>query len=215
MVESAVATAPATGLRPVSPAAHLGERFAAAEVRGVRAVRLREVPFLTMVGLRAAPGSAAAERLAAQLGVQLPSHCGAVATRDGYSVLWLSPDEYLVVSDAPSVPSAEAPQQLALALAEALDGHAGSASDLSANRTTFELSGPMARDVLEKGCPLDLHPRAFEVGTAYLSTIGSVPVLVWKRDQDLFWVLPRASFADFLGRWLVDAMVEFKVPEAS
>jgi sarcosine oxidase subunit gamma len=28
-------------------------------------------------------------------------------------------------------------------------------------------------------------------------------------------VLPRASFADFLGRWLLDAMVEYRAPEIS
>ena len=215
MVESALATAPSTVLRPVSPAAHLGDRFAAAEVRGERAVRLREVPFLTMVGLRAVPGSAAAERLAAHLGVRLPARCGAVTSGDGFSVLWLSPDEFLVVSGPSTMPSADAPRRLAKALAEALDGRPGSATDLSANRTTFELSGPMARDVLEKGCPLDLHPRAFENGTAYVTTIGSVPVLLWKLEPERYWVLPRASFADFLGRWLLDAMVEYRAPEIS
>ena len=80
MVESALATAPSAALRPVSPAAHLGERFAAAEVRGARAVRIREVPFLTMVGLRAVPGGAAAERLAAHLGARLPATCCRTAT---------------------------------------------------------------------------------------------------------------------------------------
>jgi len=215
MVESALATAPSTLLRPVSPAAHLRERFAAAEVRGERAVRLREVPFLTMVGLRAVPGGAAAERLAAHLGVRLPARCGAVTSGGGCSVLWLSPDEFLVVAGPSTMPSADAPRRLASALAEALDGQPGSATDLSANRTTFELSGPMARDVLEKGCPLDLHPRAFESGTAYVTTIGSVPVLLWKLEQDRYWVLPRASFADFLGRWLLDAMVEYRAPETS
>ena len=199
-------------LRPISPAAHLAARFAAAEVRGARAVRIREVPFLTMVGLRAAPGSSAADWLGGHLGVRLPDRCGAVATGDGFSVLWLSPDEFLVVAGA-AASSPEAPRQLADALAGALDGQPGSAVDLSANRTTFELSGPMARDVLEKGCALDLHPRAFEIGTAYVSAIGSVPVILWKLDQDLYRLLPRASFADFLGRWLLDAMLEYQSPE--
>jgi sarcosine oxidase subunit gamma len=215
MAEATVIEAPreaVAALRPASPAAHLTDRFAAAEVTGSRAVRIREVPFLSMVGLRAAPGSAAADRLSAHLGVRLPVRCGAVATGEGLSVLWLSPDEFLVVAGAPA-PSPEAPRRLADDLAEALSGQPGSAVDLSANRTTFELSGPMARDVLEKGCPLDLHPRAFEIGTAYVSTIGSVPVILWKLDQDLYRLLPRASFADFLGRWLLDAMVEYQSPE--
>jgi sarcosine oxidase subunit gamma len=210
MVETAVtkaASAPVAGLRPVSPAAHLAEQFAAAEVSGPRAVRIREVPFLTMLGVRALPGSAAAGRIETRLGASLPSACGAVTTGDGLSVLWLSPDEFLVMSDE------QRPAPLTAALVEALQGEPGSATDLSANRTTFELGGPTAREVLEKGCPLDLHPRAFEVGTAYVTLVGSVPVILWKVEEETYRILPRSSFADFLGRWLLDAMAEFKAPE--
>jgi sarcosine oxidase subunit gamma len=210
MVESAVieaATKGVAGLRPVSPAAHLAERFAAAAVSGPRAVRIREVPFLTMVGVRVVPGTAAARPVEARLGVSLPSACGAVASGDGVLVLWLSPDEFLVVSDE------QQPAPLTAALVEALESEPGSATDLSANRTTFELSGPAAREVLEKGCPLDLHPLTFEVGTAYLTLIGSVPVILWKVTDELYRIHPRSSFADFLGRWLLDAMAEFKGAE--
>ena len=94
------------------------------------------------------------------------------------------------------------PAELTAALVEALDGEPGSATDLSANRTTFELTGPSARAVLEKGCPLDLHPRAFAVGPAYVTLIGSVPVILWKVADESYRILPRSSFADFLGRWL-------------
>jgi sarcosine oxidase subunit gamma len=209
MVESAVTVAPTeagVGRRPVSPAAHLSERFAAARVVGPRAVQLREIAFQTMVGVRSAPGTAVAARIETRLGAPLPTACGKVSTGDGVSVLWLSPDEFLVITDEP-------PAQLTSRLVEALDGEPGSVTDLSANRTTFELSGPSARSVLEKGCPLDLHPRSFEVGSAFLTLIGSVPVVLWKVDQERYWILPRSSFADFLGRWLIDAMAEFKAPE--
>jgi sarcosine oxidase, subunit gamma len=209
MVESLLAAAPPAppvGVRRGSPAAHLEERFAAAEVRGVRAVRLREVPFLTMVGLRSAPGSAGAERLRAALGSPLPSACGSVTTGDAGSVLWLSPDEFLVVSDEPPAP-------LASRLRAALGDGPGSVVDLSANRTTFELAGASARATLEKGCPLDLHPRAFEIGTAYVTLLGSVPVVLWRVGEELYRILPRSSYADFLGRWLLDATAEFAAPE--
>ena len=211
MVESVVIGASIESMaaqpRRVSPAAHLAERFAVAEVTGPRAVRIRELPFLTMVGVRAVPGSAAAGRIETRLGVSLPSACGAVTTGDGVSVLWLSPDEFLVVSDE------RQPAPLTTTLVETLHGEPGSATDLSANRTTLELCGPTAREVLEKGCPLDLHPRAFEVGTAYVTRIGSVPIILWKVTDDVYRILPRSSFADFLGRWLVDAMAEFTEPE--
>ena len=62
----------------------------------------------------------------------------------------------------------------------------GSAIDLSANRTTLELRGSSAQAVLEKGCPLDPHPREFAAGTAYLTLIGSGPGdLVEGRGEDV------------------------------
>lgn len=204
---SSAGTAVPGGPRRVSPAAHLAELIAAAEVTGPRAVSLREVAFLTMVGLRTVPGTAAAERLEGVLGTTLPKRCGSVSTSDGVSVLWLSPDEFLVITDQPTA-------TLAVELAEALGAGPGAVLDLSANRTTFALAGPSARAVLEKGCPLDLHPRSFAVGTAYLTLIGAVPVLLWKIADDTYQILPRSTYADFLGRWLIDAMQEFAVADA-
>jgi sarcosine oxidase, subunit gamma len=209
MVESAVSEAPSRSVTApgrVSPAAHLAGRFAAADVTGPRAVRVREVPFLTMIGIRVAPGSAAAGHVEARLGLGLPARCGTVAAGADGSVLWQSPDEFLLVSEQP-------PAELAAALAGALADAPGAVVDLSANRTAFELSGPSAREVLEKGCPLDLHQRSFGTGTAYLTLVGPVPVVLWKLADERYRILPRSSFADFLGRWLLDAMAEFGAPE--
>ena len=85
--------------------------------------------------------------------------------------------------------------------------------DLSANRTTFELSGSRARAVLEKSCSLDLHPRVFKAGTALATEIGHIPVVLFKTAEETFRLFPRASFADFLGRWLLDSMREYASPE--
>ena len=77
----------------------------------------------------------------------------------------------------------------------------------------FELSGPRARAVLEKGCSLDLHPRVFKPGTALSTEIGGIPAILWKTADETYRIFPRASFAEFLGRWLLDAMREFASPE--
>jgi len=189
----------------VSPAQHLHERFAAAEVTGARNVRLREERFLAMVGLRLDLESPARSRVARAVGADLPAGCGQVGAGDDVAVLWLSPDEFLLVSETRSA------SQIVDATLAALDGTPGAAVDLSANRTTFRLEGASARAVLEKGCPLDLHPRSFRAGTAVVTTIGRVPILLWQVGEQSYRILPRASFADFLGRWLIDAMAEFAV----
>ncbi|MFE2509074.1 sarcosine oxidase subunit gamma [Streptomyces naganishii] len=190
-----------------SPLTHLHQAMRAATVSGARGVRLTEWSFLTMVSLRVDLSSAAADRIGAALGARLPGHCGQTAQEGPHTVLWLGPDEWLVLSRTDGT-------ALVRELREALAGDPGSAVDVSANRTTLELSGPAARQVLQKGCSLDLHPRSFAPGLAVSTQVGPVPVLLWQTDDaPTYRLLPRSSFADYLARWLIDAMREYRVPE--
>ncbi|GAA1123757.1 sarcosine oxidase subunit gamma [Citricoccus alkalitolerans] len=196
-----------------TPAAHLTDLMEAATVSvtvdGERGVSLREIAFAVQIGLRAEPGTASAAALEAIMGVPLPTgHGQSTGDAQGQHVLWLAPDEFLAVD----VSRQQVPGD-ADALAQALDGLPGQAVDLSANRALLELSGPSARWVLEKGCPADLHPRAFAVGTAIVTQLGPVPVILHRSAETEFRLYPRASFADFLVRWLVDSMVEFRQEE--
>ncbi|MFG2891006.1 sarcosine oxidase subunit gamma [Streptomyces sp. NPDC048248] len=190
-----------------SPLAHLEERIRAAAVTGARGVTLTEWPFLTMVNLRVDPSSEAAARIGKTLGAPLPRQCGRTTASGPHTVAWLGPDEWLVLSQAEAVP-------VAAELREALGGDPGSVVDVSANRTTLELRGPSARQVLEKGCSLNLHPRAFGPGQAVSTTVGPVAVLLWQVDSvPTYRLFPRSSFADYLARWLIDAMSEYRGPE--
>lgn len=192
-----------------SPLSHLEERMRAATVTGARGVALTEWPFITMVNLRVDPASDAADRIGKTLGAPLPLHCGRTTASGPHTVAWLGPDEWLVLSQAEA-------GAVTTAVRDALDGDPGSVVDVSANRTTLELSGPAAREVLEKGCPLDLHPRAFGPGRAVSTTVGPVAVLLWQVDDaPTYRLFPRSSFADYLARWLIDAMSEYRGQEVS
>ncbi|GAA1406121.1 sarcosine oxidase subunit gamma [Glutamicibacter uratoxydans] len=185
-----------------SPAEHLAGLMADAEVAGDRAVALREVAFGTQLGVRAIPGSAAHAALAQATGVGLPAAVGEVAgSVDGTAVLWLGPDEFLVATDAQN--------DLQAQLDAALGDQPGQVLDLSANRAVLELSGPAATLVLRKSCPADLHPRAFGVNQAIVTSLANIPVLLWRTGEESWRILPRISFTEHTVLWLVDAMTEF------
>lgn len=171
-------------------------------VAGDRSVALLEKPFLTMMSIRVEPGSEAARKIEAVLGTGLAQHCGEVSAQGAHTVLWLGPDEWLVVS-------ATTPEALLGSLQTGAGDGRAQIVDVSANRTVLEISGSAARDVLEKGCPTDLHPRAFADGTAITTTLARVPVLLWKIDATRFRVMPRASLARYVAAWLLDAAQEF------
>lgn len=174
---------------------------------------LVERAFTPMVSLRTEPGSVAARAVEDVVGVALPRACGEVASGRAWSALWLGPDEWLLVAQAPTEPGADPLADAGAALVEALRtataGQPAAVVDVSANRTVLELSGDAAREVLEKGCPVDLHPRSFPEDTAVATTLARIPVQVWKVDATTFRVLPRTSYAAYVATWLLDAMQEF------
>ncbi|WP_427136577.1 sarcosine oxidase subunit gamma [Pseudarthrobacter sp. S9] len=191
-----------------SPASILRAAFESGSVTG--AVKLSEVQFLTMVGVRVDPDTEAGMRISSVTG-GLPPRSGDVRGTGDTAVLWMGPEEFLVV--APTEAHESLGGNLIQALRSALGDGEGQVVDLSANRTTFELKGPRARAALEKGCSLDLHPRVLKTGTALSTEIGNIPAILWKTGDESYRIFPRASFAYFLGRWLLDAMREYASPE--
>ena len=187
-----------------SPAAGLADEMSAAEVPGV--VSVREIAFAPQLGVRAVPGSPSAERIERALGVALPTWSGqTTGDADGAHCIWLSPDEFLVVDASRTQVPGEAD-----AAAAAIEGLPGQVIDLSGNRTIIELSGSEARAVLEKGSHVDLHPRAFQVGHAVQTLLGTIPVIIHRSARDTYRILPRSSFAEYTVLWLIDGMREFR-----
>ncbi|HKU35152.1 MAG TPA: sarcosine oxidase subunit gamma family protein [Paenarthrobacter sp.] len=191
-----------------SPAQHLADAFVSGSVAG--SVTLKEIPYQAQVGIRVDRTSDAGARVASVTG-GLPATSGEVVVSGATTTIWLGPTEFLVVAPEESHDSLGG--SLVADLASALGSDSGQVVDLSANRTTFELSGSRARAVLEKSCALDLHPRVLKAGTALSTEIGHIPVVLWKTDEETFRIFPRASFADYLGRWLLDSMREYASPE--
>jgi sarcosine oxidase subunit gamma len=166
------------------------------------AVTMAEVTFLTQINLRLDPASAAAAAVGEELGLALPVVGGTSAGSGDLSVLWLGPDEWLVVGS----PGAEA--RLTARLRSAIGTGHGSVVDVSAQRTTLALGGSRIRELLANGCAIDLHPRVFGVGACAQTVLAHAPVVVLRRES-AFWVSVRASFAGHLVAWLIDASLEF------
>ncbi len=116
------------------------------------------------------------------------------------STLWLGPDEWLVVA-------AESLRRgLLHMLEDAGHGHEATVVDVSAARTTIEVAGPRARELLESGCSIDLHPRAFRDGSCAQTLVARVNVILWQvSDEPRYRLLARPSFGHHLAAWMIDA----------
>lgn len=179
-------TVEATRRSPLS-----GWRLSAPELE----VQAAEVPFLTSVNLRVGPG----EAQALELVLSLPTTPNTVVSRDDLAVLWLGPDEFLVVG-----PDGAGPELMTQLRARG-GGRRASAIDVSADRACVELRGAGAREILERGCPLDLHPRAFPPGRCAQTVLAKAQVILWRPAEQVYRLLVRSSYAHYLAAWLSDS----------
>lgn len=176
------------------------EGWSAAFARLPGDVRIAEIPFLTQLDLRVEPDGPAAEAVGKALDGELPT-VPCTASRIGdVEVLWLGPDEWLVLAE----PCRQ--RELEDLLRTAIGDEHGAVVDISAQRTALSLSGPAAREVLARGCALDLDPRVAPAGTCVQTLLARTGVTIVVRDERAseFLLLVRASFAEYLAAWLVD-----------
>jgi heterotetrameric sarcosine oxidase gamma subunit len=140
-------------------------------------------------------------RLSSRYSISL-SRSPRVAAGRGCNFVWAGPDQWLAVS---------MDRMIATELQAALAGVAA-VSDQSDARAVVRVGGPRVREVLAKGCSLDLHSRVFRTGDVAVTAISHIGVHLWQVDD-----APTYEFAVFRGfarsfwSWLAASAAEFGI----
>ncbi|MFJ7216246.1 sarcosine oxidase subunit gamma [Amycolatopsis sp. NPDC098790] len=147
-------------------------------------------PFRTQLTVRLRDGDTL-------LGVPLPGPCR-YTSGHGVDILWMGPDEYLVLGPELSRESSD--------LEAALSRESAAVVDVSAQRNVVRLTGEHAADVLAHGCSIDLE--ASPPGTCVQTLLARTGIVLMVRE-DGFTILVRQSFSDYFKAWLADASLEY------
>jgi sarcosine oxidase subunit gamma len=94
----------------------------------------------------------------------------------------------------------------------ASQGSSFRSTNVSQALVRIRLDRPEVRDLLAKGCALDLHPPLFPPGRSARTRFAGMPVIVRCTGTSTFDLLVSQSYADYLLSWLDDAELEFKTP---
>jgi sarcosine oxidase, subunit gamma len=164
-------------------------------------VAITETPRLTQLSLRLDPAGPSSAPVAAVLGARLPTAPCTWAAAPEADLLWLGPDEWLLLAPPDTA-------DLAPSLRHAIAPHFGTVTDVSSQRTAFDLTGPGAPDLLAHGCAIDLHPRSSPTGTCVQTLLAQTGVTLLVLDDapqaPTLRLLVRTSFAPYLRSWLGD-----------
>jgi len=173
-------------------------------VGGDRPVVIAERPGLAVMQICARRGKTA--ELAAAIrdvsGLDLPRGPKRAAS-NGLAVIGMGPHEWLAVAEG---------DRGRAALARVKEAGEGFASfvDQSHAKAILRLSGTRARDVLAKGCGLDLHQRAFKPGDAATTQIALIPCQLSQLDETpTFELSVPLGYAGSFWSWLSASAAEY------
>lgn len=164
---------------------------------------------LTIASFAAAKGKREAliAAIRAAYGVELPQSPARVEGR-GIAFVWAGPDQWLAIA------ARERDRDLEIELKPALAGIA-SVVDQSDGRVVILISGRRARDVLAKGVPVDLDPRAFPVNGVAITHASHIGIILWQLDDaPTYEVALFRSYVDSFAHWLFESAAEYASPSA-
>lgn len=133
-------------------------------------------------------------------GLDLPTALRAVRNA-AHALVWAGPGQWLFI----------AKQKESFAELSGL----AAVSDQSDGRAALRLSGPNVRDMLAKGCMIDLHPAAFPSSAAAMTTIAHIGVHLWRADEPpydrdvVFDILIARSMAASFWSWASASAAEY------
>jgi sarcosine oxidase subunit gamma len=172
-------------------------------------IALQALPYQPSFILRGESDDAAfLEAFRGGLGFNLPLAPNHAAGGAGVTAYWLGPSEWLLLGPAVSE-----------SLSQALAGTRHAMVENGDGQQVIALSGPRARDVLAKLCPLDLdgadlNGADLAPGRCARSILAGCDMLLVPQDDGAYYIHVARSFADYAWRSLADACREFGLPVA-
>jgi len=123
-----------------------------------------------------------------------------------HRIFWQGPDEWMIETEQSNA------EPLQSGLTTALKGMHCSLTDISGSMISLTLAGDCARQLLAKGCTLDLSPDRFTAGDCAQTGLAKANILIASGSEPVqFDLFVRRSFGEYLLRWLNHAGREFDI----
>ena len=138
-------------------------------------------------------------------GCTFPPAANKFTTAGERHAVWLGPDEFMIICEAGK------DEELASAIHTSFGSLNAAVTNITDALAAFYLKGAAVRQVLAKGCALDLHHNSFTSDDAAQTLLSHAAVTIMALADDEFIVICRTSFASYLHDWFLDAALEYGV----
>jgi sarcosine oxidase, subunit alpha len=159
-------------------------------------LRLAEQPFHSQTNLRIQIDRHARTELLRHAGIRLSVLPNRVTPCASGRALWLGPNEWLLVDHEPGTHHDQRSFQ------GTVEKLGGVAVDVSSARTVIAVHGRRSRELLARGCSLDLATTTFRPGMCAQTLLARTDVILECLGADKFWIFIPTSYARYVAQWL-------------
>ncbi len=135
----------------------------------------------------------------------LPMEANTSSSSDTYTSMWLSPDEWMVVSNS-TVNHENNDYEIEKLLFNKISrNNLGAVTNVSDQFVLINLNGEKVFDLLEAGCPFNFSDFKEKKGAVVQTLINQIDIIVHHKELNNLNLFVRRSFSEHLMSWINDA----------
>ena len=135
----------------------------------------------------------------------LPMEANTSSSSDKYTSMWLSPDEWMVVSNNKIDQENNNYQIEELLFKKVSKANLGSVTDVSDQFVMINLKGEKIFDLLSAGCPFNFNEFMTKKGSVTQTLLLQIDVIIHHKEINSVNLYVRRSFSEHLMSWMDDA----------
>jgi sarcosine oxidase subunit gamma len=135
----------------------------------------------------------------------LPMEANTSSTSDNYTSMWLSPDEWMIVSNDQVDKEKNNYEIEELLFNKISKTNLGAVTDVSDQFVMINLNGEKIFDLLSNGCPFNFNEFKTKKGSVVQTLLLQVDVIIHLKEINSVNLFVRRSFSEHLISWVDDA----------
>ncbi|MDA9650681.1 sarcosine oxidase subunit gamma [Candidatus Pelagibacter sp.] len=135
----------------------------------------------------------------------LPVEANTSSTSDNYTSMWLSPDEWIIISNNIINKENNNYEIEELLFNKVSKTNLGSITDVTDQFAMINLNGEKIFDLLGTGSPFDFTDFKLKIGSVAQTLLAQIDVIIHHKEKNSINLLVRRSFSEHLMSWINDS----------
>ena len=139
------------------------------------------------------------------LNMILPTEANTSTTSDKLTAIWLSPDEWMIVSNELVSKDTNKYELYEILFNSISKTNLGAVIDVTDQFVQLELKGKNIYEIFSAGCPFNFNEFKKKKGSTTQTVLNHIDVILHHKEENVVNLFVRRSFAEHLWSWIEDS----------